>query len=77
MEVTGPCPGQDLKRYPAFSVPFVSLLLRTRLRKPPDKESGDTWSRPALDLLPEIEILADLRPMNMKINVYCGKPLKF
>ena len=50
MEVTGPCLGQDLKRHPEFSVLFVSLLLRTWLRKPPDKESGrymeQAWTWP-------------------------------
>lgn len=57
--------------------PFCVPSTQNTAQEPPDKESRDTWNRPALDLLPEIEILADLRPMNIKINVYCGKPLTF
>lgn len=48
----------------------------TWLRKPLDRERGRYVEQAEPDLLPAEDILADLQPMNMKINVYCGKAPK-
>lgn len=72
---SGPRPEEASCIFCLFHVPSTQNMAQEATRQ---EGVGDTWSRPELDLLHrETEILADLRPMNMKINVYCGKSLKF